>query len=745
MRVLIFFFLFLSLDNLYANTMYMQLVEEDSEILKIGFNGFEQLDENTTFKAFTYDDFVNVVSNSTENSGIIEFLEQKKGTLVNPLIVTNDNGEAFLLDKSLNYVVTGKGERVSYLSFQDANVENVLSKSVQDSIKFIFESDLQKNISNNCTEFLFSQDSQQNKRVEKITNFLEVVSTMKCEDKLDNGMSLGSFVTDRLSSEIFKGCLQCLGNTFETEKLRKYVKNYLFNPEEGQGCHNEIARKVLSHIPQNEKRDLVEDFVDELSDRLDLIHYDHEEQTVSIMDVGLINGLAFSLKYVMDYGEKGLSESTVDFFTKDTNALDDNSRREPSDAAASMLSQLSLAHYGENKVIRNDLARTIIKEKLNPDRSKNQTVRVVQLSDEGKTDLGEAGVLVSCPEDFAKAYTIDKDSGEKVFVEGVLKPAFVPAIDGLTIPYSQAVKLKKNQQELFVVCDEVESRVVFDKVLNEDQVLNLKKLEEFQFKFGEDGAIDAVSTIGLVKEMDFKLATGMKFAFGMKGYKLVSEREVSGVKDHFLEDLQTTDLYMPINHSMSLSSFDIGTEDGVEFVFEKKNSDGKIIRLKVYTPPYDVSEEEIVSRNETEATSDEIIQSLAKRKDEHNNLMVLNLSCNAEKTIPQWMHAYTGAVEVNVEKEILAPVVISSERSFETGDASEIMEHMEYPFGVLELASKESKIGDVMSFLNADPDAKVVAKRSFAPVSNVGSTYIESQSQAMRGTIIRSDGTEEKF
>ena len=57
--------------------MYMQLVEEDSELLKIGFNGYEQLDENTTFKAFTYDDFVRVVSNSTENSGIIEFLEQK--------------------------------------------------------------------------------------------------------------------------------------------------------------------------------------------------------------------------------------------------------------------------------------------------------------------------------------------------------------------------------------------------------------------------------------------------------------------------------------------------------------------------------------------------------------------------------------------------------------------------------------------------------------------------------------------
>lgn len=64
---------------------------------------------------------------------------------------------------------------------------------------------------------------------------------------------------------------------------------------------------------------------------------------------------------------------------------------------------------------------------------------------------------------------------------------------------------------------------------------------------------------------------------------------------------------------------------------------------------------------------------------------------------------------------------------------------------LVEEDSELLKIGDVMSFLNADPDAKVVAKRSFAPVSNVGSTYIESQSQAMRGTIIRSDGTEEKF
>ncbi len=745
MRVFVFLFLFISLGKSYAYTTYMQLVEEDSELLKIGLNGYEELDERETFKAITYDDFVRMPYVSMEYEGILEFLEQKKDSLTHPLIVSRDSGEAFLLDKSLNYVVTGKGERVSYLSFQDAKVENVLSKWVQDSIKFIFESDLQKNISNNCTDFLFSQNSQQNKRVERITNFLEVASTMKCDDKLDNGMSLGSFVTDRLSSEIFKGCLQCLGNTFETEKLKKYVKNYLINPEEDQECHGEIARKVLTHIPQNEKRELVEDFVDEFSNRLDLIKYNHEEQNVIITDMDSLNSLAFSLKYIMDYGRKGLSERTIDFFTKDTNTLDDNSRREPSDAAASMLSQLSLSSFGENKVIRNDLARTIIKEKLNPDRSNNQKVRVVQLSEEEKTDLGEAGVLVSCPEDFAKAYTLDKESGEKVFVEGLQMPAYISAMDGLKIPYSQALKLKENQQELFVICDKVESRVVFDEELSEDQVLDLKKLEDFQFKFGDDGTIDAVSTIGLVKEMDFKLATGMRFAFGMKGYKLVSEKEVSGVKDHFLEDLQTTDLYMPINHSMSLSSFDIGTEDGVEFVFEKKNSDGKIIRLKVYTPPYDVSEEERISREETEATSDEIIQSLAKRKDEHNNLMVLNLSCNAEKTIPQWMHAYTGAVEVNVEKEILAPVVISSERSFNTGDASEIMEHMEYPFGVLELASKESKIGDVMSFLNADPDAKVVAKRSFAPVSNVGSTYIESQSQAMRGTIIRSDGTEEKF
>ena len=733
--------------NCFSYVYYFQLSDDLEFRATHGQDESIWLNEKVAYKTKSYDYMIKHLEYYSAGNEVFEelgnILESKRNILTNPLIILGDDMEAVILDQSLNYVITSKGNKISFLDIESEKAGEYISKAMIDNLNFMFSTDISEKVENKCTDFLFQREVESNSQGQKILEFLEATKGMKCSDQFPNGDVLDDYIYNNMQEDLFSGCITCFQDVIPGDYIVDYIKE-VSKDESNYGCFESIIIRIAERLSKEQSNHLVSYFVDGLDPLIKRdAKYIHEDQRYEFATEDINLNMEFILKHISLFGTSGLEEEQVDLLLKQTNTVDDASRMEPSDIISWHFGALHLDEIGENQLVRNHLARNIIKSTLRPDPNKIKKPIVVSLSEFGEGQVGEKGIFLGCPGNNARVYKkIGKEQNEVEFYnEG---PEYgVNLSSGVKIPISQILLANKEDQKLYIECDNEEFEISFDDIQGNN--MDLSHLEEFRFKFGDDNIIDATSTLGLVNEMDYKLGMGMKFAFGLKGYKLVSEREVSDVKVGLLEELESTDVYMPINHSMSLDGFSIGTKEGIEFIFIKELDNGKKIRLKVYTPPYDVDEDEIDNRDDYDAHSDEIVKSLARRKEADNNLMVMNLSCEAERTIPQWMNAYSGAIELNVEKEILAPVVIASKRSFSTSSFDKIKEHMEYPFGILELAGKEASIDDVMSFLSASEGAKFKANRSFAPISNVGKDYALDSETRISGTVKSPDGTEEKF
>jgi len=591
-------------------------------------------------------------------------------------------------------------------------------------------------VKNDCTDSILETEKLEHNDAELI-EYVDWMSTHTCTEKYKD-QDVKTYQAD-LHEKVFQGCLDCMKGNFTEKKLFEMFLSISTNDE--TNCFDLFKNDIIKKISFKEKQVLLKNSVLYVEKLRPEIKYIHETLSFEATEFSG-KALDYILHYLDRFGIQEVPKDILGIISLQTNSVSDDSRKELNDLLALKLSRTDLFGFGDNQVERNDLAKKMLKDYLKKAKPEINEIEVYQLNNEGVNEIGDDGVFLTCG--IHDLDIFEKKNGERIYLRGNYEAEFKNMAKGLFVPASQIIQLKHNKSELYGVCGGKEYKIEFPPniLLDLKDSINLRDLETFKFQFGEDNVIDAFSTLGLVEEMSYKLATGLKFAFSMKGFRLVSENEIDNLKQRFLDELKVTDIYFPINHSMSLNNFTIGRTKAIEFVFEKKIKPNRTVRLKVYTPRYDNNE---TSMDEI-ASTQEIENVLSQRSDEHNNLFILNLSCQAEKTIPQWMHAYTNAVKVSVqEKEILAPVIISSKRAFETGSPTQILKHMEYPFGVLELAAKESNIEQTLDFLAAKPDAKFKASRSFSPISNIGKTFLREQLKKIDVKITTMDGKVSNF
>ena len=251
MRIFVFILAFLGQLDVRAE-FYIQ-IKDASDLDRNLMSEYKIYSSTDFYLERSFDEALQILKGYDDFRGAIEFLQNKKEKLNQPLIVTNDeNTEVYIFDSSLNYVVNGNGDRISYLSFQDEGIGNHITQSLDRIMTHVFESDLQDQIANNCTNHLFERTSSKLAQAERIQNFLYTVKDMKCQEKLDNGMSLSEYINSGLGDEIFAGCITCLYDYLPEEDIKGYVDQWFGSSQSNQGCKTLIARTVIDKLSKEE-------------------------------------------------------------------------------------------------------------------------------------------------------------------------------------------------------------------------------------------------------------------------------------------------------------------------------------------------------------------------------------------------------------------------------------------------------------------------------------------------------------
>lgn len=257
-----------------------------------------------------------------------------------------------------------------------------------------------------------------------------------------------------------------------------------------------------------------------------------------------------------------------------------------------------------------------------------------------------------------------------------------------------------------------------NKEVTKDSPANLANNK---FIFGDDKKLSSVITIGLVEESNAALLKGLILYLSTKGYKLSQTVDVINLKDDFSNSLKVADLYMPIGHAITISSFTIGTDNGKKLIFLRKLPEGKIMEFIVYVPPENKYESEDV-----DLTGQEISRILEQRYREGlPNPFIVNISCDSAHTVKGWMYAHHVALEA-AQCSRSGIVVMAADRGFGTDNDKEIASHLKFPLAVMDVAAKEGTAKELFD---------VLKKEGFMPVSNIDDK--QSSRSKLKNTILK--------
>ncbi len=231
------------------------------------------------------------------------------------------------------------------------------------------------------------------------------------------------------------------------------------------------------------------------------------------------------------------------------------------------------------------------------------------------------------------------------------------------------------------------------------------------FEIGNDHKIKAVSTFSLTGRVTENFFNMLQAGTALSGYSVVEKRNVSELKQEFLNEISDTDFYFPVNHT-SYDSHPIGNVGGMLFRVQKK-VEQNTTEIVFFTPP--TSDGQGVSLDHAEVAR---IFKARRSRPESRRLFITNLKCNSIACPPFWMNAYQASIPLTLRESEYnrianeVPVAIGAAKSFDDYDNIDgLLKNAEVPLGILEKAQAESSVADFIHFLTA---------MSFQPVSNLG-------------------------
>ncbi|MCJ8278148.1 MAG: hypothetical protein MJK18_15010, partial [Bdellovibrionales bacterium] len=225
--------------------------------------------------------------------------------------------------------------------------------------------------------------------------------------------------------------------------------------------------------------------------------------------------------------------------------------------------------------------------------------------------------------------------------------------------------------------------------------------------------INALITVALVSEMNSAaLNIGKTYLQTVAGWTLVEDFKEIDTKVEFERLLPKTDMYIPVSHAMDVNSFHVGTVKGYSLKLSREVVDQsgktKTIIATILLPK---SEGGVGSSYYTNPA--ELADLLLLR--DYNNLQplfLMNTSCGSEKTLFTWMATYRNVLEKKIAagkistilEDNTAPHIIGSKRYFETSSTAQILSHLSYPIGAMEMLAKGHSVPEVVEFLKKEQE-----------------------------------------
>lgn len=229
--------------------------------------------------------------------------------------------------------------------------------------------------------------------------------------------------------------------------------------------------------------------------------------------------------------------------------------------------------------------------------------------------------------------------------------------------------------------------------------------------------MNALITVALVSEMNSSaLSMGKAYLRTLGGWDLVEDFKEIDTKQEFEKLFPNTDLYFPVSHAMDVNAFHVGTEKGYSLKLKKSvtANDGstKYINATILFPKSDNGIGSSIIMN-PDSLSELMLQ---RDKSNRQPLFLMNTSCGSEKTLFTWMATYrklldkkkkSGAISSTLE-DFGTPHIVGSKRYFETGSTADIMSHLSYPVGAMEMLTKGHSVPEVVEFLKQEQEAGFV-------------------------------------
>jgi hypothetical protein len=222
--------------------------------------------------------------------------------------------------------------------------------------------------------------------------------------------------------------------------------------------------------------------------------------------------------------------------------------------------------------------------------------------------------------------------------------------------------------------------------------------------------IRALVTVALVSELNFNaLQLGRSYLSLFSGWEVVHDYKEVETLDAFNNIFPFVDVYIPVSHAMDVNRFDLGSSKGYQITLKKTvdngNGDVKDVLVTLLLPRTH-KDSHMVNLNPTDLSKLFYERSL----NTSSPLVLLNTSCNSERTLFTWLQTYRKYLDILTEKKMISdykedhqlPHIIGSKRAFSTSSITSIMSHLYYPLGVLDRLAKNYSVPQVVEFLKKE-------------------------------------------
>lgn len=267
--------------------------------------------------------------------------------------------------------------------------------------------------------------------------------------------------------------------------------------------------------------------------------------------------------------------------------------------------------------------------------------------------------------------------------------------------------VKYSQYEVFSLIEEHRTELEF-LCNGETYALQLKGGEgdpiplpanyDFDKNRGSD-PFKVVIPFALTEEINGKARWVFHRYMNYYGFKFHGEKKNVPTKEAFLHKSMSTDMIIPVAHSLDVNSFHLGTKHSVVAKYTKsfKRKDGTRapVELDVFFPSKPASGifERVV------VNTDDLADMMHRRRHVKNTpLFIFNNSCFAQNALWTWMKAYRQSAELSIDSGLISsmaelkdvPHIIAPKGGYPTSSTVDVLSNVIFPYVAMKSLAVDS-------------------------------------------------------